>query len=124
MTTTITFRTARGTVTYTTKHDPSPTQPGAITGGLLGGDPTLVTIIQGILGGRLPTRVRVAEPNLDYVFSPSRDTLADLAAAMLAAGNGKGRLCDTGWEALDAAMEADSADVDDPRSPTDPNRTQ
>jgi hypothetical protein len=105
MTTNITFTTRRGTVTYTTKSAPPPTQPGGITSGLLGGEPTLVTIVQGILGGNLPKRVRVAEPNLDYEFSPTRDTLADMAAAMLVAGNGKGRLSDTGWEALDAALE-------------------
>ncbi len=112
MTTSITFSTQRGTVTYTTKTAPPPTQPGGIAGGLLGGEPTLVTIVQGILSGNLPKRVRVAEPNLDYEFSATRDTLADIAAAMLAAGNGKGRLSDTGWEALDAAMEGDSDDPD------------
>lgn len=108
MITHITFHTHRGTVTYTTKTASLPTQPGGIVGGLLGGEPTLVTIIQGILAGNLPKRVRVAEPDLDYEFSPGRDTLADVAAAMLAAGNGKGRLSDAGWEALDAAMEANT----------------
>ena len=55
--------------------------------------------------------MRVAEPNLDYVFTDSRDTLADVAAAMLVAGNGRGRLSDAGWDALDAAM------ADDPPGP-------
>ncbi len=105
MSTNITFSTPRGTVTYTTKATPPPTQPGGLTGGLLGGEPTLVTIVQGILAGNLPTRVRVAGTDIYYEFSATRDTLADVAAAMLAAGNGKGRLSDTGWDALDAAME-------------------
>lgn len=105
MSTSITFSTPRGTVTYTTKGTPLPTEPGGTAGGLLGGEPTLVTIVQGILSGNLPKRVRVAEPNLHYEFSSTRDTLADMAAAMLAAGNGRGRLSDTGWDALDAAMD-------------------
>ena len=66
-------------------------------GGLLGGEPSLVAIVREILAGSLPKRVRVAEPNLDYVFTDSRDTLADMAAAMLVAGNGRGRLSDAGW---------------------------
>ena len=102
---TITFSTPRGTVTYTTKAASTLNETGAIASGLLGGEPTLVMIVQGILTGNLPTRVRVAEPDIDYEFTPGRDTLADVAAAMLAAGNGKGRLSDTGWQALDFAME-------------------
>jgi hypothetical protein len=77
-------------------------------GGLLGGEPSLVAIVREILAGSLPKRVRVAEPNLDYVFTDSRDTLADVAAAMLVAGNGRGRLSDAGWDALDAAMADDA----------------
>lgn len=110
MATNITLSTTRGAVTYTTKAALPPTQPGGLAGGLLGGEPTLVTIVQGILAGNLPKRVRIAEPNLDYEFSATRDTLADIAAAMLAAGNGKGRLSDSGWEALDAAMDNSSDD--------------
>jgi hypothetical protein len=41
-----------------------------------------------------------------------------VAAAMLVAGNGRGRLSDAGWDALDAAM-AEGRDSDSPSS-TDP----
>ena len=82
--------------------------------GLLGGEPALVAIVQEVLAGSLPKRVRIAEPNLDYVFTDSRDTLADVAAAMLVAGNGRGRLSDAGWDALDAAMADDDTDTDGP----------
>ena len=47
------------------------------------------------------------------MFTDSRDTLADVAAAMLVAGNGRGRLSDAGWDALDAGM------ADDPGPDTD-----
>jgi hypothetical protein len=103
-TSTITFRTDRGVVAYSALERPRPDEPGAVADGLLGGDPSLVAIVREILAGSLPKRVRVAEPNLDYVFTDSRDTVADVAAAMLVAGNGRGRLSDAGWDALDAAM--------------------
>lgn len=102
--TTITFRTDRGVISYSAYDRPQSGEPGGAAGGLLGGDPSLVAIVRGILAGNLPRRVRIAEPNLDYEFSSKRNTPADVAAAMLAAGNGRGRLSDTGWDALDAAM--------------------
>lgn len=103
-TSTITFRTDRGVVAYSAMERPQPDEPGGVADGLLGGDPSLVAIVREILAGSLPKRVRIAEPNLDYVFTDSRDTLADVAAAMLVAGNGRGRLSDAGWDALDGAM--------------------
>ena len=103
-TSTITFRTDRGAVVYSALERPQPEEPGGVADGLLGGEPSLVAIVREILAGSLPKRVRVAEPNLDYVFTDGRDTLADVAAAMLVAGNGRGRLSDAGWDALDAAM--------------------
>jgi hypothetical protein len=113
--TTITFRTDRGLVAYSALERPQPDEPGGVAGGLLGGEPSLVAIVREILAGSLPKRVRVAEPNLDYVFTDSRDTLADVAAAMLVAGNGRGRLSDAGWDALDAAMADDAGpDADSP----------
>jgi hypothetical protein len=60
------------------------------------------------LTGNLPRSVRVAEPDINYHFTAGRDTVADVAAAMLVAGNGRGRLSDTGWEALDEAMVSDA----------------
>ena len=114
--TTITFRTDRGAIAYSALERPQPDEPGGVAGGLLGGEPSLVAIVREILAGSLPKTVRVAEPNLDYVFTGNRDTVADVAAAMLVAGNGRGRLCDAGWDALDAAMEGDTpvADYDGP----------
>ena len=110
--TTITFSTDRGVIAYSALERRQPDEPGGIAGGLLGGDPSLVAIVREILAGSLPKKVRVAEPNLDYVFTPTRDTLADVAAAMLVAGNGRGRLSDSGWDALDAAMADEDADTD------------
>ncbi|MCB1287779.1 MAG: hypothetical protein KDB47_08810 [Mycobacterium sp.] len=102
--TTITFRTDRGVIAYSAMERPQPDDPGRVANGLLGGDPSLVAIVREILAGSMPKSVRVAEPNVDYVFTANRDTLADVAAAMLVAGNGRGRLSDAGWDALDAAM--------------------
>jgi len=113
---TITFSTDRGVISYSALERPGPDEPGGIAGGLLGGEPALVAIVREILAGSLPKSVRVAEPNLDYVFTENRDTVADVAAAMLVAGNGRGRLSDSGWDALDAAMEGDTPE-DDAYSP-------
>ncbi|OBK19146.1 hypothetical protein [Mycobacterium sp. 1245852.3] len=103
--TTITFTTSRGGISWSALERRAAGSTGGIAGGLLGGDPALVAIVREILAGSLPKTVRVAEPNLDYIFTRNRDTAADVAAAMLVAGNGRGRLSDTGWEVLDAAME-------------------
>lgn len=102
---TITFSTDRGVISYRALQRPGQDEPAGIASGLFGGEPALVAIVGEILPGRLPKRVRVAEPDLDYVFSENRDTVADVAAAMLVAGNGRGRLSDSGWDALDAVME-------------------
>jgi hypothetical protein len=105
---TITFTTGRGAISFSARQ-PSSTQPSrGIAGGLLGGDPSLVAIVRQILTGNLPKSVRVAEPGIDYYFTATRDTIADVAAAMLVAGNGRGRLSDSGWDALDAAMDGNA----------------
>ena len=105
--TTITFRSDRGVIAYSGIERPQDHESGGVAGGLLGGDPALVAIVREILAGSLPKRVRVAEPDLDYVFTTARNTPADVAAAMLVAGNGRGRLSDAGWDALDAAMASE-----------------
>lgn len=102
---TITFSTDRGVISYRALQRPGQDEPRSIARGLLGGEPALVAIVRAVLAGSLPKSVRVAEPNFDYVFSENRDTVADVAAAMLVAGNGRGRLSDSGWGALGAAME-------------------
>lgn len=111
---TITFTTGRGAVSYSALQSSSDQPLRGVAGGLLGGDPSLVAIVRQILTGNLPRSVRVAEPNIDYHFTLGRDTIADVAAAMLVAGNGRGRLSDAGWDALDAALDADTG----PGSPT------
>lgn len=105
---TITFHTDRGVITYSARLKPGAQHMADIADGLLGGDPSLIAIVRQVLTGNLPKTVRVAEPNLHYRFSAERNTLADVAAAMLVAGDGRGRLSDSGWEALDAAMDGDS----------------
>lgn len=106
----IALTTDRGTVAYTRLERPQPEEPTVVAGGLLAGHPDLVAAVRGILTGRDPDRVRVIEPDVDYVFSPGRDTLADVAAAMLATGAGRGRLSDSGWDALSAALGEDAPD--------------
>ncbi|OOK65181.1 hypothetical protein BZL29_7863 [Mycobacterium kansasii] len=108
MTRTISFSTNRGVISWTALEHPVSGKASGIAGGLLVGDPDMVAIVCQILAGNLPKRVRVAEPNLDYVFTGNRDTAADVAAAMLVAGNGRGRLSDAGWQVLDAAMESNT----------------
>jgi len=108
--TTITFSTSHGVISWSALERRASGASGGIAGGLLGGEPALVAIVREILAGSLPKTVSVAEPNLDYVFTGNRDTAADVAAAMLVAGNGRGRLSDTGWAALDAAMESDTTE--------------
>lgn len=110
--TTITFRTDRGAISYSAMERPELNEPRGVANGLLGGEPSLVAIVREILAGNMPKSVRVAEPDLDYVFTAGRDTLADVAAAMLVAGNGRGRLSDAGWDALDAAMAGDESGPD------------
>lgn len=110
---TITFSTDRGVIAYSVLDRPPSGEAGGIAGGLLGGEAALVAIVREILAGSLPKSVRIAEPNLHYVFTENRNTVADVAAAMLVAGNGRGRLSDSGWDALDAAMEGGSAEDDD-----------
>src|SRR6476646_11525943 len=95
--TTITFRTDRGVVAYRALERPQPDEPGGVAGGLLGGEPSLVAIVREILAGSLPKSVRVAEPNLDYVFTTARITPPDVAAARLAPGTGRAALPDAGW---------------------------
>ena len=78
--TTITFSTSRGVVSWSALERRAVGPPGGIAGGLLGGEPALVAIVREILAGSLPKTVRVAEPNLDYMFTRNRDTAAASAA--------------------------------------------
>lgn len=110
----ITFITDSGTVAYTALERPQPDEPAVVAGGLLGGHPELIAAVRQVLAGPGPERVRVIEPDVDYPFSAGRDTLADIAAAMLAVGNGRGRLSDTGWDALTTALGEDRIGEADP----------
>lgn len=113
---TVTFRGDHGVVVYTALERPLPGEPGVVAGGLLGGDAELVERVRSILAGNGEARVCVAEPNLYYQFTEARDTLADVAAAMLAVGQGRGQISDQGLDALSAALGIDSTPpaADDP----------
>lgn len=80
-------------------------------GPVLDGDAALSSVVSGILSADGPDKVRVIEPNIDYVFTPGRATAADVAAAMLAAGAGRGSLNDAGWDALTHALGLPDADA-------------
>jgi len=97
-------------VVYTRLEQPIEGEPGVVAGGLLGGDPALVAAVQHVLAGGEAEEVCVAQPNLHYRFTAARDTLADVAAAMLVASNGRGQLCDLGWDVLAQVMDDDDPD--------------
>ena len=82
-------------------------------GGILGGDPFLVSSIHWALD---PTsgvdQVLVYSPNIYWEFTEGRDTVGDVAAAMLYAGAGRAVLSDSGWDALDAVLNIDSDEED------------
>ncbi|OHU98200.1 hypothetical protein [Mycobacterium talmoniae] len=106
---TLIFTRDGASVAYTRLEQPLADEPGVVGGGLLAGDPALVTVVRRILTGVTPERVCVAEPNVYYQFTAARDTLADVAAAMLAAGSGRGQLSDLGWDVLAQAVGDDGA---------------
>ncbi len=106
---TVTFHGDYGVVVYTALERPHPGEPGVVAGGLLGGDPELVERVRDILAGNGESRVCVVEPNLYYQFTDARDTLADVAAAMLAVGQGRGQISDQGLDALAAALGVEAA---------------
>lgn len=97
---TFTFRTDSGLVTYTANERPVGGEPGFVAGGLLGGDEHLVEWVTFMLTERQIDKVRVVEPNVDFVFTDARDTPADVAAAFLAVGCGRGELSPAGWDVL------------------------
>ena len=75
-----------------------------MAGGLLGGDEHLVEWVTFMLAERQVSKVRVVEPNIDFAFTEARDTPADVAAAFLAVGGGRGELSPAGWDVLLDAM--------------------
>ncbi|GAT07714.1 hypothetical protein H7I77_09815 [Mycolicibacterium novocastrense] len=107
---TFTFTTDRGVIAYTQLERPVAEEGGVVAGGILGGDAELVALVHDILAGGPPDQVCVAEPNLYYRFTEDRDTLADVAAAMLVVGNGRGQLSDRGWDALHATLAEEDGD--------------
>ncbi|BBX30618.1 hypothetical protein B7435_23905 [Mycolicibacterium peregrinum] len=111
---TFTFRTDSGVVAYTANERPVGGDAGFVAGGLLGGDEHLVEWVTFMLTERQVSKVRVVEPNVDFVFTESRDTPADVAAAFLAVGGGRGELSPAGWDVLlDALPVAARAPRDD-----------
>ena len=102
-------------VAYSALERPKPDEPGGVAGGLFGGEPSLVAIVREILARQLAQTGarRRTQPRLRVHRQPRHP--ADVAAAMLVAGNGRGRLSDAGWDALGAAMAGDPGpDTDSP----------
>lgn len=90
-------------------------------GGILGGDPFLVSSIRWALD---PTsgvdQVLVYSPNIYWEFTEGRDTVGDVAAAMLYAGAGRAVLSDSGWDSLDSVLNIDSdEDADEDEADAD-----
>jgi len=61
-----------------------------IDGGFLLGDPDLVRRVRETLADADLAVVRVAEPGVDYTFTDTRDTVADVVAAMAHVAAGRG----------------------------------
>lgn len=102
---TFTFRGDDGVVAFTELERPAHAGDSElVAGGLLGGDAAMVDRVRAILAGATDS-VMVVEPNVAYRFSIGRDTLADVAAAMMAAGNGRGELSPRGWHLLETALD-------------------
>lgn len=100
---TFTFRGDGGVVAFTELERPDG-RDDVVAGGILGGDEQLVAHVRGILSDLGPDSVCVIEPNVYYVFTECRDTVADVAAAMVAAGGGRGQLSDRGRDVLLATV--------------------
>jgi hypothetical protein len=107
MAVTFTFRGDDGAVVaFTELERPDTAGTDVVAGGLLAGDPHLVHQVRAMLSG-MTDHVVITPPNVVYHFTQGRDTTADVAAAMLAIGLGRGRLSDQGWQILDPAIGDD-----------------
>lgn len=82
-----------------TKHDTSD----LLCEGYLFGPAELTSRVRTVLGEFGPTKVHV-NYWAEYTFTENRDTLADLVAAMVSIGNGRGLLNTPGWDVLEEAM--------------------
>jgi len=105
---TFTFKGDHGVVAFTELERPDG-QSDVVAGGILGGDEHMVAHVRNILSGLGPESVCVIEPNVYYAYTAGRDTLADVAAAMVAVGGGRGQLSDRGVDVLLAALGDDLA---------------
>ncbi|MGD9622257.1 MAG: hypothetical protein AB7G47_19710 [Mycolicibacterium sp.] len=109
--TTFTYRGDDGVVAFTELERPAGASGDVVAGGILGGDTEMIQRVRAVLAGTAD-HVVVVEPNVAYRFSAGRDTLADVAAAMMAAGNGRGELSERGWQILDTALDGGRVDDD------------
>ncbi len=97
----------------------APVDPLVIAGGVLVGDGDLVSrVIDLLTPPSVVDDVEVLTPGGRYVFTENRDTPADVAAAMVAAGDGRTLLDANGWDALYASGQlgdddGDNIDTDD-----------
>lgn len=92
----------------------APADTDSVAGGVLVGDEDLVARIRRALTDTDLSAIRVAPPNDMHVFTETRDTAADVAAAMIYAGNGRAILSRDGWDVLYAALpDHDTKDDDE-----------
>lgn len=81
---------------------------GDVAGGVLSGDEELVSATRELLSPASPvSSVLVLHPNVHYRFTESRDTLADVSAALLEAAGGRAVLSDSGWRHLNPYLPED-----------------
>lgn len=97
----------------------APVDPLVVAGGVLVGDDALVSRVLDILTPpSVVDEVEVLSPGVRYAFTENRDTPADVAAAFVAAGEGRTILDANGWDALYASGQlgddgGDNLDTDD-----------
>lgn len=106
---TISMATDHGTLSWTPVTEPGVADPTRhdtshlVCGGYLFGPTALVNHVLDLLSDFGPKTVKV-NYWASYTFTPDKDTLADVAAAFVTAGQGRGVLSEEGWEILEEAM--------------------
>lgn len=90
--------------------------PLVVAGGvLIGNDDLVARVTHYLVPPFLVNEVEVLPPGGKYTFTEGRDTPADVAAAIIAAGEGRALLDSNGWDALYASGQLDDDDDDDSR---------
>lgn len=108
--------TSAGRTAAWTRLDGSDTPETAVdtlAGGILLGDPYLVSRVRAVIEEGSPDKVKIAVPDGYYQFTPGRDTDADMAAALLVAGGPQAMLDASAWDTLHAAAFCDDDEDDE-----------